>query len=40
MITKEQKLEIFEKTISYLRKKFVESNKEYHSEQYRKLPLD
>ncbi|WP_280924456.1 hypothetical protein [Nitrosopumilus ureiphilus] len=40
MITKEQKLEIFEDTISDLRKKFVESNKERLSEQYRKLPLD
>lgn len=39
MITKEKKLEIFEETISYLRKKFVESNKEHISEQYRKLPL-
>ena len=39
MITKEEKIEIFEKTISYLRKRFVESNEEYPSEQYRKLPL-
>jgi len=38
MITKEKKLEIFEETISYLRKKYVASN-ELPFEKYRKLPL-
>jgi hypothetical protein len=47
MITKEEKMEIFVKTISHLRKKFI-SNKELDvqrleknklAEKYRKLPL-
>ena len=40
MLTKEEKLEIFENTISHLQKKFVDSNNEYLSEKYRRLPLD
>jgi hypothetical protein len=40
MITKEEKLEIFETTISNLRKKFVQSNNEILFEKYRRLPLD
>jgi hypothetical protein len=32
MITKEEKMEIFENTISNLRKKFVQSNKKWPSE--------
>jgi hypothetical protein len=39
MITKEEKLEIFENIISNLRKNLVESNNE-QSEKYRRLPLD
>ncbi len=47
MITKEEKMEIFVKTISHLRKKFI-SNKELDAqrqeknklaEKFRKLPL-
>ena len=50
MITKEQKLEIFENIISGLRTKFIQSDKEQldeqgqvndkHTEKYRRLPLD
>jgi len=40
MITKEEKLEIFENIISNLRKNLVESNNEQLSEKYRRLPLD
>lgn len=49
MITKEQKIEIFENTISDLRKKFILSDKnrfdvrelvDKKAEKFRKLPLD
>ncbi|MGY5143585.1 MAG: hypothetical protein ACW9XH_03795 [Candidatus Nitrosopumilus sp. bin_32a] len=48
MITKKQKIEIFENTISNLRKKFVPSDKnalhvprlDKMTEKFRKLPLD
>ena len=40
MITKEEKLEIFENIISNLRKNHVESKNEQLVEKYRRLPLD
>jgi hypothetical protein len=48
MITKKQKIEIFENTISNLRKKFLPSDKnglnvpglDKMNEKFRKLPLD
>jgi hypothetical protein len=40
MITKEQKIEIFENMFSSLRKKLIQSNTERLSEKYRRLPLD
>jgi len=40
MITKEQKLEIFENIFSRLRKKLVDSKNEQLSEKFRRLPLE
>ncbi|MGV7225985.1 MAG: hypothetical protein ACQ9CV_03555 [Nitrosopumilus sp.] len=40
MITKEEKLEIFENIFSDLRRNLVESKNEELAEKYRRLPLD
>ena len=40
MITKEEKLEIFENIFSDLRKNLVDSKNEKSIEKYRRLPLD
>jgi hypothetical protein len=39
-MTKEEREKIFEEIISGFRKKFIRSDKEHLSENYRRLPLD
>jgi len=40
VISKKEKIEIFEDIISNLRKNLIQSKTEHLSEKYRRLPLD